>query len=84
MTEYLKASGVSRTSLYTSFYFETNKPPQKGDDGTYTIPFGILPDGIPPYFPVAALTDSEAFPFLSGRYGCIRDSGVLASERMDR
>src|SRR5271170_1627293 len=43
--EYLKESGVPRTSLYTSFYFETNKPPQKGDDGTYTIPFGILPDG---------------------------------------
>ena len=45
MVEYLKASGVPRTSLYTSFYFETYKPPQKADDGSYVIQFAILPDG---------------------------------------
>lgn len=45
--EYLKQSGVPRTSLYTAFYIENIRESMKtiksGD--TYTLPMTILPDG---------------------------------------
>jgi uncharacterized protein YbjT (DUF2867 family) len=46
--DYLKKSGVPRTSLYTAFYLENireaMKPIKSGND-TYTLPMTILPDG---------------------------------------
>jgi hypothetical protein len=46
--EYLKQSGVPRTSLYTAFYIENireSMPPKKLGEGEYMLPMAILPDG---------------------------------------
>ena len=53
MVDYLKKSGVPRTSLYTAFYLENireaMKPIKSGND-TYTLPMTILPDGTVPKY----------------------------------
>ena len=51
MVDYLKESGVPRTSLYTGFYIENFlnpvMAPKKQEDGSYLLPFPTLPDGNP-------------------------------------
>ena len=48
ITEYLKESGVPRTSLYTGAYIENflnpMLTPKKIGEDTYLLPFPILPD----------------------------------------
>ena len=51
MVDYLKESGVPRTSLYTAFYIENflapAMAPKKQEDGSYLLPLPTLPDGNP-------------------------------------
>lgn len=81
MVEYLKASGVPRTSLYTSFYFETPKTPQKTDDGSYVIQFAILPDGSP--HTESHLMNSKAVSVFSRRHGSLGYRRIFRSEKVD-
>jgi hypothetical protein len=50
IVEYLKQSGVPRTSLYTSFYIENflnpMMKPEKTEDDTYILPMQIPPDSL--------------------------------------
>lgn len=53
--EYLKASGLSRTSFYTGFYIEnilTIMAPKKIGEDTYLIPLPALPDAPNMAYPV--------------------------------
>jgi len=49
IVEYLKQSGVPRTSLYTAFYIENIREAMKmkREGDTYILPMTILPDGSP-------------------------------------
>lgn len=58
MADYLKQSGVPRTSLYTAFYIENfvnpMMAPKKQEDGSYLIALPTLPDGNPADSPQTA------------------------------
>lgn len=52
IVDYLKKSGVPRTSLYTAMYIENflagPMTPKKQEDGSYLLALPTLPDGNPP------------------------------------
>ncbi|KAF8496964.1 hypothetical protein JB92DRAFT_2746124 [Gautieria morchelliformis] len=59
--QYLQKSGVPRTSLYTTFYFENFAgmyAPKKCKDGSYEIPAPLLPDAP---FAIFSVADTGAF-----------------------
>jgi len=63
MVDYLKESGVPRTSLYTGFFIENFLAPQtkpkKQEDGSYLLAIPTLPDGNLQFPPVAVPLQSN-------------------------